>query len=118
MVIEHGTEPADALYHELRDDARNHGVTDLDALLTGRAQPGTGDGFELHRVGDAVSSRNIHTAVLDSLRLGITMCAPVPAPVSATVRWPDPPASHAAPPAMSKVFTPWTFSRSGTSWTP
>jgi 2,4-dienoyl-CoA reductase-like NADH-dependent reductase (Old Yellow Enzyme family) len=73
IVVEHGTLPADALYHELRALSVNDGVTDIDALLDLRAQPrgeGPNDGFELHRIGDAVASRNIHTAVLDALRLG------------------------------------------------
>jgi len=29
--------------------------------------------FELHRVGDAVASRNIHAAVLDSFRLCVAL---------------------------------------------
>jgi hypothetical protein len=63
----------DALFHGLRAQSLNDGVTDLDALLAGRPQPrGTGtngDGFELHRIGDAVSSRSIPAAVLDAYRL-------------------------------------------------
>jgi 2,4-dienoyl-CoA reductase-like NADH-dependent reductase (Old Yellow Enzyme family) len=72
VVIEHGTVPADGLYQELRVEAANDGVTDIDALLAGRPQPRTirpQATFELHRVGDAVASRNIHTAVFDALRL-------------------------------------------------
>ena len=72
VIVEHGTMPADALYRGLRDKAANAGVTDLDALLAVKAQPLTmnpGGGFELHRVGDAVASRNVHAAVLDSMRL-------------------------------------------------
>jgi hypothetical protein len=62
--------PADALYHALREHAANDGVTDLDTLLANAAQPVTAKpGFELHRIGDAVASRNIHAAVLDALRL-------------------------------------------------
>ena len=76
IVVEHGTIPAAALYHRLRASAANDGVTDIEALLAGRAQPRSfrADGrFELHRVGDAVASRNIHAAVLDSLRLCLTL---------------------------------------------
>ena len=74
VLVDRGTQPVDALYHELRDRASNRGVTDLDALLAGRAQPaGPGPGFELHRIGDAVASRNIHAAVLDALRLCRTL---------------------------------------------
>ena len=72
IVVEHGTLPADALYRELRAHSSNDGVTDLDALLAIKPQPLTlrpGAAFELHRIGDAVASRNIHAAVLDALRL-------------------------------------------------
>jgi 2,4-dienoyl-CoA reductase-like NADH-dependent reductase (Old Yellow Enzyme family) len=76
IIVEHGTIPAAALYQELRAEAANDGVTDIDALLAGRAQPRSfrpAARFELHRVGDAVASRNIHTAVLDSLRLCLAL---------------------------------------------
>lgn len=69
VVVEHGTLPADALFHALRGQSANDGVTDIDALLNGRPQPKAADGFELHRIGDAVASRNIAAAVLDALRL-------------------------------------------------
>ena len=72
IVTEQGTIPADDLFHELRARSANDGVTDIDALLNLRAQPRTiktDSPFELHRIGDAVASRNIHTAVLDALRL-------------------------------------------------
>lgn len=76
VVVEHGTVPVDEVYRGLRASASNHGVTDLDALLSGRPQPAganTDGRFELHRIGDAVASRNIHTATLDALRLCMTM---------------------------------------------
>jgi 2,4-dienoyl-CoA reductase-like NADH-dependent reductase (Old Yellow Enzyme family)/thioredoxin reductase len=69
VVVEHGTAPADSLYRDLRGLAGNDGVTDLDTLLAGAAQPTAGDGFELHRIGDAVASRNIPAAILDAFRL-------------------------------------------------
>ena len=72
IIVEHGTIPADGLYHELRSRAANDGVTDLDALLAMQPQPRDArrdGGFELHRIGDAVASRNIHAAVLDAFRL-------------------------------------------------
>lgn len=72
IVVEHGTLPADGLYHELREASSNDGVTDIDALLALNAQPTTLNAagtFELHRVGDAVASRNVQAAVLDSMRL-------------------------------------------------
>ena len=58
----------DDIYQALRGDSVNNGVTDLDALLAGRPQS-QGKGCELHRIGDAVSSRNIAAAVYDALRL-------------------------------------------------
>lgn len=72
LIVEHGTSPADELYHRLRALSVNDGVTDIDALLAGRRQPGgmnPGATFELHRIGDAVASRNIHSAMLDALRI-------------------------------------------------
>ena len=70
LVVEHGTLPADDLFHGLRDRSSNRGVVDQEALLRGRPQPGAeGEGFQLFRIGDAVSSRNVHAAVLDAFRL-------------------------------------------------
>ena len=70
VVVEHGTRPADALFRDLRDRSSNRGTVDQEALLRGRPQPAAGgNGFRLYRIGDAVSSRNIHAAVLDAFRL-------------------------------------------------
>ena len=71
IVVEHGTEPLDELYLELREESVNDGVTDLHRLVAvePQVQPPAMNGFELYRVGDAVASRNIHSAILDSLRL-------------------------------------------------
>jgi 2,4-dienoyl-CoA reductase-like NADH-dependent reductase (Old Yellow Enzyme family)/thioredoxin reductase len=70
VIAEHGTEPVDEVFHDLRGQALNDGVTDLDALLSGRAQPrGSGGAFELYRIGDAVTSRSVPAAVLDAYRL-------------------------------------------------
>ena len=70
LVVEHGTRPADDLFHGLRERSSNLGVVDQAALLAGRPQPvADGGGFQLFRIGDAVSSRNIHAAVLDAFRL-------------------------------------------------
>lgn len=73
LVVEHGTIPADDLFQDLRPGSVNDGVTEIDALLAGTAQippaRSTAKGFELHRIGDAVASRNIHSAVLDAFRL-------------------------------------------------
>jgi 2,4-dienoyl-CoA reductase-like NADH-dependent reductase (Old Yellow Enzyme family) len=72
VVIEHGTVPHDGLFEELRADSCNNGSVDMDRLLAGQAQIYTGErgnGYELYRVGDAVACRDIHCAILDSLRL-------------------------------------------------
>ena len=70
--MEVGTQPVDELYQQLRPDSIYDGVTDIDALLSGSPQVGStteDDTFELHRIGDAVASRNIAAAPLDALRL-------------------------------------------------
>ena len=72
VVFEFGTTPAAEIFFELQDKSANGGATDLDKLVAGEPQSVTAanpPGFELHRIGDAVSSRNIHAAVLDALRL-------------------------------------------------
>ncbi len=72
VVVEHGTVPLDALYEELKAGSCNNGSVNMDRLLTGQPQTSKdehADGYELYRVGDAVSSRDIHCAILDSRRL-------------------------------------------------
>ena len=72
IVVEHGTLPLDELYLELRDQSSNGGEIDLEALVSGKRQNivNNPDGkFQLFRVGDAVASRNVHSAIYDSLRL-------------------------------------------------
>ena len=70
IVVEHGTRPADALFHGLVQRSSNSGLVDQRALLAGAPQPVPEDGsFRLFRIGDAVSSRNIYASVLDAFRL-------------------------------------------------
>ncbi|MGF9694277.1 FAD-dependent oxidoreductase [Rhizobium sp. 0TCS1.26] len=72
VVVEHGTVPVTDLFDELRSYSINDGVTDIDTLIGSaplRQPPGAG--FELHRIGDAISSRSVHAAMLDALRLGL-----------------------------------------------
>jgi NADPH-dependent 2,4-dienoyl-CoA reductase/sulfur reductase-like enzyme len=72
VIINHGTRPLDELYLDLKADARNGGAVDYDALLAGRPQPhstSVGQGYQLFRIGDAVSARNTHAAIYDALRL-------------------------------------------------
>ena len=71
VVVNHGTIPMDDLYFELLPYASNSGEVDYDALIAGRQQSidNNPDGeFQLFRIGDAVSSRNIHAAVYDGIR--------------------------------------------------
>ncbi len=72
IIIAQGTKPTAELYHDLRDGAINSGVTDITTLIANQPQPQLGawpSGYELHRIGDAVSSRTIHSAVYDAFRL-------------------------------------------------
>jgi len=71
VVIEQGTVPITELFDALRPSARNAGVTDWDALADGLPQPvgGASGGFELYSIGDALSSRDMHSAMFDGNRL-------------------------------------------------
>ncbi|CCH80196.1 putative N-methylproline demethylase [Nostocoides japonicum T1-X7] len=72
IVIEHGTVPVTDVYDDLVDGSINGGEIDLHDLLTLSPQSPhhNPDGrYQLYRVGDAVASRTIQTAVLDSFRL-------------------------------------------------
>ena len=70
LIYEHGTLPVDELYLELVGAARNCGLPDLTAWTTAQPQPKSdGEGFDLYRLGDATSSRDIHAAILDAARL-------------------------------------------------
>lgn len=70
VVIEHGTMPVDDVFDALRAGSVNDGKTDL-ALWSGEAlqvkpEPGR---FQLHRIGDAIASRDIYSAIHDAYRL-------------------------------------------------
>ena len=72
VIIEHGTIPIDDLYFELKKNSINQGIVDYKSLVKGDfneiAKNPKGN-YHLYRVGDAVSSRNIHAAIYDSLRI-------------------------------------------------
>jgi pyruvate/2-oxoglutarate dehydrogenase complex dihydrolipoamide dehydrogenase (E3) component len=72
VIVERGMMPVDDLFHELRGASANDGKADLDCLLQGKPQPWTAAvaSYELYRIGDAESSRNIHSAIFDAFRLG------------------------------------------------
>ncbi|MFY9239699.1 MAG: hypothetical protein WAO78_12690 [Roseovarius sp.] len=44
-------------------------MTQLEAMATATAQAWEGEGNERPRIGDAVSCRSIHSAILDAVRL-------------------------------------------------
>ena len=71
VVVEHGTVPVDDAFTALSPRSGNRGITDIDALLAGRPQMPArpAGGFELHRIGDAVTSRGVHAAIYDAARL-------------------------------------------------
>ncbi len=69
IVVEHGTLPLDEVFHELVPDSSNGGVTDYDALVDDEVQPNQGEGYQLFRIGDAVTSRNMHAAIYDAMRI-------------------------------------------------
>jgi len=69
VVVDHGVLANDELYHAMLKGSCNGGEVDYSALMAGKAQPLSGDGYQLFRVGDAVAGRNIHAAIYDALRL-------------------------------------------------
>jgi len=72
IVVEHGTTPIDELYHDLKSNARNQGQLDHAAMVAGTnpfAETNPAGTYDLARLGDAISSRNIHAAVYDALRI-------------------------------------------------
>ncbi len=72
IVIEHGTTPNSGLYFDLKNKSKNLGSIDYNSLINGKLQQKiiNKDGkYFLYRVGDAVSSRNIHASIYDSLRI-------------------------------------------------
>ena len=71
VVVEHGSLPNDDLYFALKPLSRNLGEVDHRALMAGKPQEiatNPEGQFTLLRIGDAVSSRNIHAAIYDGLR--------------------------------------------------
>jgi hypothetical protein len=72
IVVNHGTLPMDELYFDLKPQSRNLGAVDQAALIAGLPQElavNPEGGFQLFRIGDAVSARNTHAAIYDALRL-------------------------------------------------
>ena len=76
VVVERGTFPVDEVFHELKEGSVNRGVTDIDALISTVPQPfeiqEKGD-YLLYRIGDAISSRSVHAALLDAYRIAVVL---------------------------------------------
>lgn len=73
VIVERGTEPVCEVFDGLAAISINDGELDLERFRNGLKQewPSSPEGhrMELYRIGDAVSSRDIHSAVYDAFRL-------------------------------------------------
>ncbi len=72
VVIENGTQSNSDLYDAIVPHSINGGEVNLDDLLNGRPQTSVRNAsgeFQVFRIGDAISSRNIHAAMLDAARI-------------------------------------------------
>jgi N-methyl-L-proline demethylase len=72
VIVNHGTLPLDEVYLSLKAHSSNEGRVDYANLIGGQPQASdsaTPGKFELYRIGDAVSARNVHAAIYDALRL-------------------------------------------------
>jgi 2,4-dienoyl-CoA reductase-like NADH-dependent reductase (Old Yellow Enzyme family)/thioredoxin reductase len=72
VVVEVGTQPLADMFFELQSRSKNNGVSDVDAMARYEAQAEpAGAGFMLHRIGDALTSRSIHAAILEAYRIAV-----------------------------------------------
>ena len=75
IVVDAGTVPDESLYYELQQQSINNGLSSPQALLDAQPQPDNLEArsadrrFSLYRIGDCVSARGIHAAMLDAQRL-------------------------------------------------
>jgi len=72
VVVEHGSLPLDEIYFDLKPGSSNRGEVNYQALINGEPQnisPNADGTYQLFRIGDAISCRNIHAAIYDALRL-------------------------------------------------
>ena len=72
LVIDHGRIALDDVYYQLKPLSSNLGAVDYAALINAQKQEllrNQEGSFQLFRIGDAVSARNIHAAIYDALRL-------------------------------------------------
>ena len=76
IFLNYGTKPLDELYFSLIPYSINKGEVDYSKFIEGKEQniiKNKHNKFNLFRIGDAVSSRNIHAAIYDALRLVINL---------------------------------------------
>ena len=72
IIGDYATIANDDLYFALKPLSRNRGEVDLDALAANAPQTldtNPEGRFFLYRAGDAWTSRNVHAAMLDAMRL-------------------------------------------------
>jgi len=72
VIVEHGTIPVDDLYFNLKKNSFNAGAVDYKSLINQKFKEIINNpkgSYYLYRVGDSISSRNIHSAIFDSLRI-------------------------------------------------
>ena len=71
VFLNYGIKPLDELYFSLVAFSQNKGEVDYNKFINGEEQniiKSDNNKFNLFRIGDAVSSRNIHAAIYDALR--------------------------------------------------
>lgn len=76
VFVNYGTKPLDELYFELLPLSKNMGEVNYEKFIKGYEQDiiiNKDNKFNIFRIGDAVSSRNIHAAIYDALRLVINI---------------------------------------------
>ena len=76
IIFNYGVKPLDELYFNLLPLSKNEGEVNYDKFIKGEKQniiKNNKNKFNLYRIGDSVSSRNIHAAIYDALRLVINM---------------------------------------------
>jgi NADPH-dependent glutamate synthase beta subunit-like oxidoreductase len=72
VIAETGTDATSDVYDELIANSSNGGEVNIEALLAGKPQTAVrnpGGRYQVFRIGDAISSRNVHTAMLDANRI-------------------------------------------------
>jgi len=76
VILNYGVKPLDELYFNLVPHSKNEGEVNYDKFIKGEQQniiKNKKNKFNLYRIGDAISSRNIHAAIYDALRLVINL---------------------------------------------